>query len=111
MTASVLGFAETFLMSQVRQAVREVEPTAQVLLFGSRARGDATPDSDWDLLVLLEGAVDYRREAAIQHRLYDLELEADAILSTIVLSRAEWGSPLFRATPFHRSVVRDAVEL
>jgi len=30
----------------------------QIWLFGSRARGDATPDSDWDLFVVVDDDVD-----------------------------------------------------
>src|SRR5437764_2410140 len=32
--------------------VRRYDPV-QVILFGSRARGDAGPDSDWDLLIVV----------------------------------------------------------
>lgn len=31
------------------------ERLVAVVLFGSRARGDASPESDWDLLILAEG--------------------------------------------------------
>ncbi|MBI4567051.1 MAG: HEPN domain-containing protein [Planctomycetes bacterium] len=37
----------------VDAVVRRFQP-ARVILYGSRARGDAKPDSDWDLLVALE---------------------------------------------------------
>lgn len=30
----------------------------QVWLFGSRARGDATPDSDWDLFVVVDDGIE-----------------------------------------------------
>lgn len=33
-----------------------------VVLYGSEARGDTTPDSDIDVLVLLEDPVDYGRD-------------------------------------------------
>jgi predicted nucleotidyltransferase len=34
---------------------RELIPDERLILFGSQARGDARPDSDWDLLLLLTG--------------------------------------------------------
>jgi predicted nucleotidyltransferase len=54
----------------------------RVILFGSRARGDARPDSDWDIAVILKG---YDGGPAEADRLadlgYDLMLETGAVLS------------------------------
>lgn len=36
------------LTDQIRQAVHDVEPEADVILYGSRSRGDAVSESDWD---------------------------------------------------------------
>lgn len=41
------------------------ERLSRVVLFGSRARRDHTEDSDFDLLVVLKGDVDIRRESEI----------------------------------------------
>jgi hypothetical protein len=60
---------------------------------------------------LLDGPVDHCRTAAIQHRLYHLELETDTVLSALVLRQEDWDSPLSRAMPFHANVVREGVEL
>lgn len=99
------------LTDRIRSAVHEVEPEAQVILYGSRARGEAAPDSDWDLLVLVDGPVDRMREDAIIRRLYQLELETDTVLSTIVYSKEDWDSPLFQAMPFHENVTREGIPL
>ncbi len=41
------------VLNLIRSTVRAKEPDAQIILYGSRARGDARLDSDWDVIVLL----------------------------------------------------------
>jgi predicted nucleotidyltransferase len=55
----------------------------RIILFGSRARGDARPDSDVDLLVVLQ-SVDDKRARAIDIRqvLRDLPVGKDIIVTT-----------------------------
>ena len=55
----------------------------RIILFGSRARGDARPDSDVDLLVVLRTVKD-KRAAAIEMRcvLDDLPVGKDIIVTT-----------------------------
>jgi predicted nucleotidyltransferase len=40
------------LLVRVKEIVHQYDPRADIILYGSRARGDATPDSDWDHLIL-----------------------------------------------------------
>ena len=100
----------TFTRS-LREAIRDMEPAARVILYGSHARGDARPDSAWDILVLLDGPVEPHCTTAIRHWIYQLELEADIVVSVTVLSHEAWDSPLSRAMPLHANVVREGVEL
>ncbi len=76
----------------VKTAVLEIEPGADVILFGSRARGDARPDSDWDFLVLVDGVVEYQREHRVWDRMADLQLDLpeQPLVTALVVSRAEW---------------------
>jgi predicted nucleotidyltransferase len=55
----------------------------RVVLFGSRARGTETPDSDVDLLVVLAHVDDKRRAAVeIRRALSDMPLCKDIIVTT-----------------------------
>ena len=81
---------EALLHQMVETIVREVSPET-IILFGSRARGDARPDSDVDLLVVetepFSPQRSRRKEAA---RLY-MALRGLAISKDILLySRAEF---------------------
>ncbi len=106
-----MGSNDDRLLDSIRDAVLAIEPTAQVVLYGSRARGDALPDADWDLLVLLDGPVDGRRASAVRRRVYEIEWDTGEVLSTIVRSRQEWESTVSKATPFHAHVEREGVRL
>ena len=45
---------ERDVFEDIRALKRRLLPNEKMILFGSRARGDAREDSDWDLLVLLD---------------------------------------------------------
>ena len=76
---------------------------ARVLLFGSRVRGEAAPDSDVDLLVVMREVEDRFAESARLARLAgELQLPADVI----VVSEAQaedWGA--VRGTMLHDALV------
>jgi predicted nucleotidyltransferase len=61
------------LLHRVKQAIHDIEPDAEIILYGSRSRQDPSPDSDWDFLVLVDGIVNDARTDAIRHRLYEVE--------------------------------------
>ncbi len=66
----------------VVQAIREAIPVERIYLFGSRARGDARPDSDYDLLVAVpEGYATFRNLRQI-YRAVSGGLDLDILLIT-----------------------------
>ena len=99
------------LIEQIKYAIHEVEPEAEIILYGSRSRGEALPDSDWDFLVLLGGPVDDIRTDRVRHRLYEIEWESGEVISSIIRNREEWNSDLYRAMPFHQRVQEEGMRL
>lgn len=57
---------EQVLLNRVREAVHAIEPDAQIILYGFRARGDAEPDSDRALIP--ESAVHSQRASRARTR-------------------------------------------
>jgi len=50
------GISDIALREAARQALHDINGAMALLLFGSRARGDAKPDSDWDIAVVTDGS-------------------------------------------------------
>ena len=70
----------------VADIVRRLVDTAQpekIILFGSRARGNARPDSDFDVLVIKESDEPrYRRSVPLYVALADLPAEVEVMVYT-----------------------------
>ena len=99
------------LLKRIKEVVLGFDPEAEVILYGSRARGDWSEDSDWDLLVLLSEEPERGQRESIEDSIYKIELEVDEILVPIIRSKSFWHSPRACAMQFHENVDRDGVTL
>lgn len=96
---------------RIQQMSKKLIPEgAQLFLYGSRARGDNRPDSDWDLLVLLpKDSITPDDYANISYPLTELGWKLSQSINPIMYTQKEWKHNSF--TPFYHNVQHDAIRL
>jgi predicted nucleotidyltransferase len=98
------------IVKLIRQYINSIDPNSEIILYGSRARGDERPDSDWDVLVLTDYSVDHNVERKFRNKLYDLELETGESFSTFVYSKNDWLTKQ-RISPFFHNVTAEGLSI
>jgi len=90
-----------------RRALQAMPPRriAKVVLYGSRARGDARRDSDWDIAVFVRGRPTTRDRSVLSHISYDLMMETGAFSQALPFPANHWRLNY----SFYRNVREDGV--
>ena len=95
-------------VEKVRQLVGDRLVT--VVLFGSRARGEAEPDSDMDILVVVSD-VNPEIQKAIHYLAAEVWLDCGIFLSTLVWSEAHQHKVESLRTLLYQNILRDGLNL
>jgi len=102
---------QNLIQQRIKKTIHDKDPKAVTYLFGSRARGDFRPDSDWDILILVDAIrVTNKIEDKFRDGLYDIELESGQIISTFIYPKKYWKSTLIYS-PLYKSVTREGILL
>ena len=99
------------MRQRIKQNVHEVDPQAEVWLYGSRARETAREDSDWDVLVLSpQPSLSTADESRFVDHMCDLIVETGEVIQLFAYGKDDWHRN-HSITPFYKSVQLDAVRL
>jgi predicted nucleotidyltransferase len=98
------------IFQEIQTLKRQILPNEKVILFGSQARGDARPDSDWDLLVLLNKK---KRNFIADHDNFaypftELGFKYNTLINTKVYTIKDWET---HPSNFRYNVEQDGIEI
>jgi len=97
------------ILSSIKSQIQTVVPGAKVLLFGSRAYGVPTDESDWDILILTEQPVNSAIKKNIHTSLFPLSVEIGAFINTLTVQENEWvNNPSYYS--LHQALKRGMVQ-
>jgi uncharacterized protein len=101
---------EAAALRELKERLTREFNVVEMKLYGSKARGDSTPGSDVDVLIVLE---DYNWEAekAVYNLCYDVGLDRGVFIAPSLYTRPEYESSLTRSTLFYRNVAREGIRL
>ena len=102
---------EIDITQKIKARIRQKNPKADIVLYGSHARGQSHKDSDWDILILLnQPDVNRLVEKEYRDELFDIELEIGEPISTFVFSKSDWERK-YQMTPLYQNIKREGISL
>ena len=101
-----VGIIRTKLLDEFGNDIKEI------VLFGSRAKGDATINSDYDILIILNKKdYNWKYKYRINEVIYDLELENEIIIDSHILSEHEVNNTLRGSQPIFINALENGIYL
>jgi predicted nucleotidyltransferase len=107
--AKYLTDGEKAALIEIKRRVSALFAVRQFILFGSKARGDAAPDSDIDLLIVTDRELEHRERHMISEQITEVNLAFDTLFSFITVEQRQWNGRRYGFLPLHINVEREGV--
>lgn len=104
----MLAEADREIAREFRRRLAAVTPVLDLRVFGSRARGDAAPDSDLDVFIEVEEFTPELRRR-ISEIAWEVGFEMDRVISTIVATRNQLEHGAMGANPLVLHIEREGI--
>ncbi len=82
-----------------------------IVLYGSVARGEAAPQSDVDLLVIIKEGKSWMVRRALYELIYPVIVSLGVNISLIVLTKEDWHGMMEKGDPFAQSILKEGQPL
>lgn len=104
----VLASEDKRILSEFSQRVRTRFPGARIWAFGSRARGGADWDSDFDICIVLD-RVDKETDRWLREIAWQVGFENERLITTIVLDSEEFEMGPMSESTLVGNIIREGV--
>ena len=104
----MLEQADRRIAREFQRRLAAVVPVLDMRVFGSRARGDAVPDSDLDVFIEVEEFTPEVRRL-ISEIAWEVGFEMDRVISTVVATRDQLEHGAMGANPLVLQVEQEGV--
>jgi predicted nucleotidyltransferase len=110
MAQSRLAENEKQALEELKKSIGERYRLVDFRVYGSKARGDASPDSDIDVMMELE---EYTPaiESAVDDIVYEINLAHDCFISTVIFGRKELEEGPMTESPLYKAIEREGIRV
>lgn len=82
---------------------------SDVIIFGSRVKGNFSKDSDYDVLIILNTTYNRRTQKLINDLCYSFDLKYNIFLDTQIISELEIGKSIRGKHPLFRNALKEGI--
>ena len=100
---------EMEILRRLKSRLKEKVKLDRVVLFGSRARGNADPDSDMDVLVLLNEPITYEVREKVSDCAWEAGFDDGIVVASLVFTKDEWENGPEYYSPFAEAVRSEGI--
>ena len=96
------------IAQQLKRSLKEITPLLNLVVYGSRTRGDASPDSDLDIYIEVPDITPQLRRR-ISELAWEVGFENGRVISTFVVTSEDLQTGPVGASPLVKTVVAEGI--
>lgn len=101
---------DNHILKRIKTSLLQIDDEAQVILFGSRARGNSHKESDWDFLFLTSQQVNLKLREKIAKSMLPIELDENIAIQIVPKNKQEWETK-YVITPLYKNISKEGITI
>ncbi|MFO8060701.1 MAG: nucleotidyltransferase domain-containing protein [Bacillota bacterium] len=106
-----LADSEVGALARLKRDLSARYPLVDIVVFGSRVRGDSDFESDLDVLVVLSVPRSHRVRAEVSDVVFEINLDLGTNISALVVGSTEWFDGRLLRSPIKKNVDKEGISI